>query len=316
VNVNIIQSFAQKKVLLVGDVILDVYIQGKSAGQALGVSVPRIEEVHTSVAFGGNGLVANNILELGGILYFVSIVGADGDAKLYNSLRHKRLHKFFFTDKSRRTTVKKRLFVDGKRLLHLNSADNHTIDGKLENKIIAQVESLVDKVDVVVIMDPQHGLLTRKLIKKLLDLSKKFQKPLYIDAQIAHRKSNHHLYAGAHTMLLNENEAKAVYPSFNPLEPEKSIKRIQQKLHLQNVIVKLGENGSIALISDTFIKTAPRRVDAVDPVGAGDAFLAAVCLGDRNNPKDTLEVANIWAALSTTIPGTTPPKKKALLTIV
>jgi sugar/nucleoside kinase (ribokinase family) len=162
-------------------------------------------------------------------------------------------------------------------------------------------------------MDPQHGMLTPNVIENLITIAKKYNVPLFVDTQISHKSSNHHLYGGAHTMFLNESEARAVYKQFNPLDAEKSLKAIRKKLNITNVIVKLGEHGSIALVGNRHFKTPAAKVDAVDPCGAGDAFLSAYCLGDHNCPEDALRIANAWAALSTTIPGTIPPQKQALI---
>ncbi len=307
-----VSSFKDKKILLIGDAIIDMYIHGRIVGQALGAAVPRVEEKSSSFSFGGNGLIAANMLELGGSVYFVSVVGADDDAKLYDSLKHPKLKKFFFVDKNRRTTIKRRVFGDGKRLLHINKVDNHDIAPALEKKILTLLETLIHKVDTVVIMDPQHGLLTRNLIKRVIALCKKYHKPLLVDAQVSHRKSNHHLYAGADTMVLNEKEAKAAYPKFDARKARTSLALLKEKFKLTNVIVKLGENGSLALFGDTFVQTPGFKVKTIDAWGAGDAFLAAFSLGDRKQLDETLRIANMWAALSTTIPGTTPPKRKDL----
>ena len=226
---------------------------------------------------------------------------------------HPKLKKFFLVDDTRRTTVKKRWFTNGKKLLQVNKVDNHAIGSDLEKRIIKIIESVIGKIDVVVIMDPQHGLLTEKLIRKVVSLSKEHKKPLYIDSQISHKKSNHRLYQGADTMFLNQKEAKAVYPNFNLKEPEQALSKIRKKLKLKNVVVKLGPRGSIALINDKFIKTPTLKVKTIDVCGAGDAFLAAMSLGNKNRPEESLKIANIWAALSTTIHGTIPPRKKDLI---
>ena len=114
-------------------------------------------------------------------------------------------------------------------------------------------------------------------------------------------------------MFLSELEAVAVYQKFDMNNLPKSLEAIRKKFNVSNVVVKLGSLGSAALFGDNFIRTAAYPVNAVDPVGAGDAFLAAFCLGDRNRLEDTLRIANIWGGLSTTIPGTTPAKKKDLV---
>ena len=114
-------------------------------------------------------------------------------------------------------------------------------------------------------------------------------------------------------MIVNEREAKAADTSFDTNNAERSMRALKKKFKLTNVIVKLGESGSIGLFGDTFIQTPGYRVKAVDAWGAGDAFLAAFSLGDPRRLEETLRLANIWAGLSTLIAGTTPPKRKELI---
>ena len=80
--------------------------------------------------------------------------------------------------------------------------------------------------------------------------------------------------------------------------------------------MKLGSRGAITLWNRQFLKIKAYKVKAVDVCGAGDAFLAAFSLGDRTRPKESLEIANIWAALSTTIHGTIPPRRSDLVKIL
>jgi D-glycero-beta-D-manno-heptose-7-phosphate kinase len=312
-KLDIIKSFGNKKILLVGDAILDVYIYGNVAGQALDAPVPEVEERKVNTFFGGNGLVASHILELGGHLTFITVLGADEDSKHYDSFVHPRLKKIFLIDDTRRTTVKKRWYDGWEKLLQVNKVDNHNISASLEKKLSGYIEKEAKNVDVIVVMDPQHGLLTKSLITKILEISDKYKKPLYVDVQISHRPSNHHLYRGADTMFLNQREAKAVYPKFDMKNAKKSLEAIQKKLTLRNVVVKLGGRGLVALFGKEFIHVKPFKVKAIDVCGAGDAFLAAFSLGDRSRPEESLEIANIWGALSTTIHGTIPSKKKDLI---
>ena len=312
-KLDIIESFKDKKVLLVGDAILDIYIYCKVIGLSLDAPAPEMEEKKSSVFFGGNGLVASHILELGGDLTFIIILGNNEDAKYYDSWVHPKLEKIILTDPTRKTTVKRRWFGNGKKLLQVNNVDNHYLSSALEKKIIKLVESNAKNADIIVIMDPQHGMLSRRLIENIVRISKKHKKPLYVDVQVFHRPSNHHLYKGADTMFLNQNEAKTVYPKFNLKSPAQSLRAIRRKLELNNVVVKLGARGSVALFDNQFIKTKLHKIKAVDVCGAGDAFLAAFSLGDRSYPEESLKIANIWAALSTKIHGTITPKKKALI---
>ena len=303
-----------KKVLLIGDAILDVYIYGNTIGLSPDAPSPEVEEKESRVYFGGNGLIASHILELDGNLTFITVVGADEDAKYYEKFAHPNLKKILVVDPTRKTTVKRRWYDGKKKLLQVNKVDNHYLDSDLEKKIIKLVESHIKNVDRIVVMDPQHGMLTKNLIKNIVALSKKHRKPLYVDVQVFHRKSNHYLYKGADVFLLNENEAKSVSPKFKP--DRNSLEVIARKLKSREIIVKLGEKGSIALINGEVIRTPVPKVKDIDVCGAGDAFLAALSLSDRNNPEESLKVANIWAALSTEIHGTIPPRKRDLIKIL
>src|SRR3972149_6635628 len=147
-KLDIIKSFKDKRVLLVGDTILDIYIYGNVVGQALDAPVPEVEEGKVNTFFGGNGLVASHILELGGHLTFITVLGADEDAKYYDSLVHPKLKKIFLVDNTRRTTVKRRWYDGWKKLLQVNKVDNHDISVSLEKKLLGHIEREVKNVDV------------------------------------------------------------------------------------------------------------------------------------------------------------------------
>lgn len=305
------KHFKDKKILLIGDTMLDIYIYGKIVCQSLDAPVPELEEDKTHISFGGNSLIAKNILELGGTVHLVSVVGIDQEARYYDYFKHPKLNKYFLTDRTRKTTVKRRWYnMEGTKLLQVNRVDSHSISRELENKIIDLASRIAKSTDIIVVMDPQHGMMTKNLINHLKKISKKFKKTLYVDAQVSHRKSNHHLYKGADVFLLNGKEAKSVNSKFKP--NKKSLEMISKKLQSREIIVKLGKNGSIALVRGEVIRTKAFKVKAVDVCGAGDAFLAAYCLGDRSKPTEALKIANKWAALSTAIHGTIPPKKNML----
>lgn len=315
-KLDIIKSFGKKRVLLIGDTILDVYIYGKEVCKALDVPVPEAEETGSFVYFGGASLLANNILELGGSLVFFSVVGADDDAKYYNTLSHPKLKKIFLVDKIRKTTVKRRWFIDGKKVLQVNKVDNHYIDSRLEKKMLKLAEPFIAKTDLIVVFDGQHGLMTKTLVSRLVELGKKYKKPLYVDSQVAHRPSNHHWYKGADCLFLNQKEAVAANANFDIKKPEYSLKVTREKLGVANLVVKLGKDGSMALFNDKYVNAEPYPVKPVDVCGAGDAFLAAFSLGDRKMPAETLDICNAWGGLETAIHGTIPPKKKDLINII
>ncbi len=298
--IDIINSFSEKKILLIGDTILDIYSYGREVCESSDSDAVEVEEDEISVSFGGASLVASNILELGGQVIFFSVIGDDEAAKYYDNFNHPKLEKHFLVDRSSPTTVKKRFWVGDKKLFQANFVDNRYIEPAIEEKIIQEIEPFIKNIDVIVVSDAQHGLMTENLIASLVSLARAYQKLLYVDSQISHRPSNHHLYKGADCLFLNQKEADAVNV---------------HSLGVNNFIIKLGDKGSEAWFNNKRIRTEAYPVKTVDPCGAGDAFLAAFSLSDRDATEESLNVANTWAALSTTIHGTLPPKKQDLVKI-
>ena len=145
----IIKSFQDKKVLLVGDTILDAYIYGRKVGKDLDCpSVPQVKEIDVFRTFGGASLVAANMLELGAHVFFVSVVGADKNAEHYNAFSHPKLRKFLVIDERRKTTTKSRIFVNGKKMLWLNQVSDREIDSDIEKKLINSIKPLIKEVDL------------------------------------------------------------------------------------------------------------------------------------------------------------------------
>ena len=297
-----------KHILLFGDPILDIYVYGSAIGKSLETPTIVAKEQDRKISFGGSSLVARNILELGGKVSYVTVLGNDKEAKLYEGLKHKNLTKHFIVDPIRRTTIKKRFWVDGYKLLQIDNLDNRDISQKIQGEIVQIVNKEMVKTDVVVISDYRHGMMTPHIINFVLKTANQHNKKVFVDSQVSHRKSVHHYYKDSYMVLLSEKEAKDVDPNFG-LD---NFDELKHKLGKSNICVKLGENGSIASVKGKVVKTSAIKVQPLDVCGAGDAFLAALCISDLDNIEASLKKSNIWAGLSTLIHGTTPPKKADL----
>jgi sugar/nucleoside kinase (ribokinase family) len=113
-------------------------------------------------------------------------------------------------------------------------------------------------------------------------------------------------------------EAQAVDPQFRlgddpKAAPPAAFDRLREALGIDDIVIKLGEHGALALVGGRVWPSDAAKVSVVDTCGAGDAFLAALSLAGLARPDLALTVANRWAGLSTTVHGTVPPKKSDLL---
>src|SRR5271157_5095775 len=104
---SIIKSFKNKKILIIGDLILDRYIFGKVSRISPEAPVPVVDVVSESFLLGGAANVANNIIALGGNVSVAGIIGRDTAGKyLRDLLEQKNAGTEGIVEDKRPTTVK------------------------------------------------------------------------------------------------------------------------------------------------------------------------------------------------------------------
>jgi len=295
-----------KKILVVGDLIADAHHFAKHGG--ISTETGSVLGIHekTELTWGGAGLLVRNLFALQAQVTFVSLLGNDEYASKIDEFTHKNLHKVFFKEPSRHTIVKERFLIDEKKVLRMNRGDSSPISKKTAAAVLQFVKKNIKSFDLILIADYRHGLMTEALAKNLIEEVHRVKKPIYIDSQVVRDVSNHNWYVGADVFCLNQKEAKSVDITFDEKDLEKSLGHLQKILNAENIIVKLGEAGSASLLGKIFMETPAAKVAARDPVGAGDAFFAALAVSSPPSKK-ALVFANRWAGLSTTILGTEPP---------
>lgn len=310
----LLENFPKANLLLLGDTILDAHHTGTITGVSSESPSLVIERDKSSYSLGGAALVARNILELGGRVTFLSSAGRDKNAEHVRKFDNRNLKAVFFEERGRETIVKERFIAGGYKLLHWRKTKMPAISRSTEKSIVSFIQKNISKFDKIVISDYRHGFITESLAQKVISLAKKYRKPVYVDSQISEGFSGSRFwFRDADVMLLNQKEARSVFSGFAESKLRSSLSSLKKILRVKNVVVKLGKNGSAALVGETFFSVKELPVKAVDPVGAGDAFLAAIALAPGKVTKQALGLANVWAALSTTIPGTEPAKKEMLV---
>jgi len=308
----LLDKFAGSRVLLIGDVIVDLYTYGSAMGLSAETPtiVSRFREVRRTL--GGAAFVCRNLLELGAQVDFLTLTGGDEEGARIRDWKAPNLHLGGATDEARNTTVKHRFWVDGYKLFQLDTRNDEPILPALAAAAMAQIEALAPKADCIVISDYRHGFLIPDLVKQVLALAAALGKRVYVDSQVSQTISNHHLYQPDAVICLNVKEARCIDPAFTPSPSPQAFATLRKLLNTGTIVVKMGEKGAMMLSGDRVIEAPARKVEVVDTIGAGDAFLAAFCLAGLEDPATALAVANAWAGLSVGVHGTTPPRRAAL----
>lgn len=305
--------FASARVLLLGDTILDIYTYGTAMGLSAETPtiVARRKEVKHSL--GGAALVCRNLLELGATVHFVTLVGADEEAAHVRDFTMPRLTLRAVADAERPTTVKHRFWVDGYKLFQLDQREDHGVSKAVGDEVLAQVEQALPEIDLVVISDYRHGLLSADVVAALMPMLHAAGKPVYVDSQVSQTASNHTLYRGGCVICLNLREARCIDPAFTPALDAAAFAGLNKALDTERIVIKLGADGAMFQDGARVTQAPANKVNVVDTTGAGDSFLSAFCLAGLDNPASALRLANAWAGLAVQIHGTAPPQKADLL---
>ncbi len=303
----IVATFPRRRILVIGDLIFDVYHTG--APLKISAETPTVvaRAQHQEVSWGGAGLVCRNVLELGGKVTFISVVGDDERARHARGFSHPDLTPVFVSEPGRTTTVKERFWVSGYKLLQWDHVDNRPVVRATDRAIRAAVRKHLPLADAVVVLDARHGMMTERLARALVAETRRARVPIYVDSQVSQREANHHWYRGAYAMCLNRREAADVDGKFDPARLRASASRLARLLRVKHLAMKLGEEGAAGWFGGTFLATPAHPVRVADTTGAGDAFLAAFALAGAEQPREALRLANLWAGLATTVLGAQPP---------
>lgn len=302
----------ERRLIVVGDIIVDEY----NTGEALGISAetPTIvaRQLNTRRSLGGAALMVRNVLALGGHAAFVSICGDDSSRDEVQAMAHPRLEKLVMTVADRSTTMKRRFWVDGYKLLQWDHLDHSPLSEAVIDRLRSQICARLPEYDALIVSDYRHGLLTPAFAGALVKEARRAGKPVYIDSQVSQRSANHTWYAGATLFCLNEKEARGIDSGFCADDLPGSLARLRTALDAETVVLKRGAEGCCALIGNGYTAVPAASVQAIDTTGAGDAFFAALSLAPLPVGADSLLVANLWAGLSTARRGAEPPAREEL----
>lgn len=281
----IIQKFPDKRILVIGDVILDQYLWGNADRISPEAPVPIVAVTEETYRLGGAANAAANICSLGGKVSMISIVGDDEDGgRLCGMLSDMGADvDGIMESNSRSTIVKTRVIARHQHVVRIDRERKDEINGRLADVIVARAEATIPDVDAVLISDYDKGVITAPVLGGVIDCAKKHDKPVVIDPKI----QNFWNYTGATVVTPNTNEASAAANTAISGENEllNAGRLILRKLGLQALLITRGEDGMTLFqtsglptsqIDGLHIPAVAREV--FDVTGAGDTVAAVITL--------------------------------------
>lgn len=296
-------AFNQKKIIVVGDVMVDTYLKGSVNRISPEAPVPIVEFKSRDHRLGGAANVALNIKALGAQAFICSVIGKDEDGDLYERLMNENAlnPRGIIRADERVTTVKTRVIGNNQQLLRVDHEQTDGITSLLEFSLIERVKEIATKeeVDAIIFQDYNKGVLTENVIKSLIEFANEHQIITAVDP----KKENFFTYSGVTLFKPNLKELKEGVGVFFEMDErerfQEAIEKLKNKVNAEMTFVTLSEHGVYmkANSEEHFIPAHLR--DIADVSGAGDTVIsvATLCITCNIPPKNVAEIANLAGGL-------------------
>jgi rfaE bifunctional protein kinase chain/domain len=286
-----------KRVVVIGDAMLDVYLSGDVERISPEAPVPVVRVRARKYALGGAANVAQNVVAVGASCDLVAVIGADfGSEKLRSLARDMGVSDAHLIGIHRQTTMKTRIVARSQQLVRVDEEDDHDLDDTESAQLKAAIATAMIGADAVILEDYDKGVLTRELIRFAIELASARGVRIVVDPKFRHFFD----FAGATLFKPNVRELEAALGAgVNVAHPD-TLQRMVHRLGVEYLLLTLGERGMALFSKDGEIARVPTLAREVyDVVGAGDTVTAylATMLAAGASAREAAEIANVAAGI-------------------
>lgn len=282
-----IPHLAGRRVLVIGDVILDEYLIGRATRLSREAPIPVLEFEARELIPGGAANPAANIVALGSTAVQIGVIGSDNEATALRQVLQARGidTSALVVDGSRPTTVKTRVMAHmglrfAQQVARLDRVDRTPLTDAVERQIRTLIQSSVADADAILISDYHNGLITHVLVDAVRALAAERPQPPLLTADAQGQLDK---YAGFALVKCNADEARAFLHRDLETDAEFAAAAVElrQTLALTRcmVITRGADGATLAAADDTAVHCpAPTTTEVYDTVGAGDTAVAVLTL--------------------------------------
>lgn len=299
----LLKEFQSKRILVIGDVMIDEYMLGKVYRVSPEAPVPIINLSKEEQRLGGAANVALNLQALGATPVLCSVVGNDKKGEdLIELLREREMPVNGIVKSSNRvTTVKTRVIGNNQHLLRIDAEDTHPLSAEEEVAFLQKVKQILtaDKIDAVIFEDYNKGLLTPNVIDTLVQLTRNLGIPSAVDP----KKDNFLAYKGVTLFKPNLKELRegvGINCTFQQTELfQEAVTRLENALNNEITFVTLSEHGVFIKRDDEQFHAPAHIRNIADVSGAGDTVIsvATLCLSAGCSIETIAELSNLAGGL-------------------
>jgi D-beta-D-heptose 7-phosphate kinase/D-beta-D-heptose 1-phosphate adenosyltransferase len=311
-----VTAFRGKRVLVLGDVMLDEYVWGEVRRISPEAPVPVVEMSRRTNVPGGASNTAANVAALGGEPHLVGVVGDDYHADcLRDALARSGIGQSgLLVDQTRATTIKTRIIAHNQQVVRLDCEQRMPLPARVENELLQEVEVQLPAVDACVISDYAKGVVSERVARQFIRLARQAPKPIVVDP----KGTDYSKYRGATVVKPNVSEAEAV--AKQPIVDEPSLeevgRRVQQILGGSALLITRGSQGmSLFREGEPSVHIPSLARHVFDVTGAGDtvASVLVLALATGGSLERSMHLANEAASLVVAKVGTATITSEELL---
>ena len=289
----VISKFKSKKILVIGDLMLDTYLIGQSNRISPEAPVPIIEVNKVEHNLGGAANVALNLSSLGCKVSLVGLIGDDPEGQVFRALLDKSNIDFtsLVESENRPTTVKSRIISHDQQVIRTDREITLDLSDESNNELITITSSAIENVDAVILEDYNKGVLNPFSISKIINIAKKLNKPIYVDPKV----KNFDLYKNVRLFKPNLSEFRTFCKENTSLRKDGF--ELKKNLNADILMVTRSAEG-VSLFVDTDYHDIPTKARKVHDVsGAGDTVIATFTLSDLSGatPEESVVLSNFAA---------------------
>ena len=295
---DVLACFPGKRILVVGDVMLDEYIWGSVRRISPEAPVPVVEVQRRTFVPGGAANTASNVQGLGGQAVLVSILGRDdAGAKTCDILRSRGVDvDGLLIDDRRPTTTKARVIAHNQQVVRVDQEQRTPVPPDVEEALLARFEQFLPTIDGCVLSDYAKGVVSARVARELIRMARRAGKPLVVDP----KGTDYTKYCGATVVKPNLHEAgQALHCDLSdPDAIRQGGGRLVELLDGSAVLITRGPHGMSLFVGGREPLHIPAEAREVfDVTGAGDTVAGTLAMAlAASAPLDLAARLAGWAA--------------------
>lgn len=281
---SIVDKFSTLSVAVLGDVIIDEYIDCQPVGMSREDPTLVVSPLSSKRFVGAAGVVAAHARGLGAKVDFYSVVGDDELADFAEQgLAEHDVNACLIRDGSRPTTSKTRYRAANKTLLRVNNYRQHDIYPSIRSQLQQQIAPKLANYDLIIFSDFNYGVLCNGFLTELIASAKALNIPMVADSQSSSQVGDLAKFNGMQLLTPTEHEARLTLKNTKDGLIQVS-EQLGNTLKAQNVFVTLGEEGMLIRSYNAEMgwwdtdELPALNSNPSDVAGAGDALLTASSL--------------------------------------